>query len=664
MTELSKAVFLSYASQDAEAAKLICNALRAAGIEVWFDQSELRGGDAWDQMIRRQIRDCTLFVPVISANTQSRLEGYFRREWRLAVDRSHDMAEGKPFLVPVVIDDTKDQDAEVPDSFRAVQWTRISGGETPPGFVQRILQLLAPGAHVARTSPGAAAPARTLRRSSLALLLIGAAVILGGVFAVEMFVKERAAQATGPSASSALPAAVSEKSIAVLPFVDMSEKHDQEYFSDGLSEELIDHLAHSADLMVIARTSSFQFKGKSEDVRSIAGQLGVANILEGSVRTAGPTMRITVQLIRAYDGVHLWSQAYDRQLADIFKVQDDIAEKVVEALHAALSTGASTAAPGPEGTEAYNHLLKGKFFLYRSNDGDNPRSIDEFKRAVAADPNYALAWAFLGSGYVIAGEEGDVERSEAEANGREALNHALLLDPKSARAHRFLARIYSSYHWDWASARAEYERATALDPSGLDGADARIALLILKAFTTGETEETEKAQREWQIRDPLDVRNLELLADTQIIGGKLNDAAATLQRVLELNPARRHIHGRIAEVWLLSANPPNALAEAERETDDRFKPWVLANCYWAAGRSADADRMVSSFESQFADSTPYMIAELHAFRGEQDLAFSWLERAYRQRDQDLEDLNTDPYLSHLHGDPRFKVLLRKMNLPG
>ena len=336
MIDPGKAVFLSYASQDAEAAQQLCNALRAADIEVWFDRSELRGGDAWDALIRKQIKGCYLFVPIISANTQSREEGYFRREWNLAVGRTLDMAEDRTFLLPIVIDGTSDSEARVPDKFREVQWTRLPGGANPQAFLTQVRRLIAPEANAPKTPSPPSPPTRnptpaTMASPSLVSTrpvvrsvlpwVVSTALMLGVGYVVadKFFASKRAA----PTAETAItvPAKaepVSNKSIAVLPFVDMSEKKDQEYFSDGLSEELIDHLARSVDLKVIARTSSFQFKGKNEDVRTIAAKLGVANLLEGSVRTAGQAVRITAQLIRASDGTHLWSHSYDRQMRDIF----------------------------------------------------------------------------------------------------------------------------------------------------------------------------------------------------------------------------------------------------------------------------------------------------------------------------------------------------------
>jgi TolB-like protein len=451
MTEPSKAVFLSYASQDAEAARHICDALRSAGVEVWFDQSELRGGDVWDRQIRKHIHDCALFVPIISTTTQARLEGYFRREWKLAVDRTHDMAEGKPFLVPVVIDDTHDQEAEVPESFRAVQWTRLPQGATPPAFVERVVRLLSTG-H-ARASTTARPPLPTLsattssrdvsraswRSHPAVLLVLAVAILAGGYFAVERFVLSKRAPEPEPTSASTVqpialkPSTIPEKSIAVLPFVDMSEKKDQEYFSDGLSEELIDHLARSPDLKVIARTSSFQFKGKNEDVRTIAGKLGVANLLEGSVRTSGHAVRITAQLIRASDGTHLWSQSYDRQMSDIFTVQDEIAGTVVEALQATLTSGTADSAVKERNLEAYNLLLKGNFFYERSHPGDYEQAIEQYKHALELDPNYALAWARLARVYIWQGYSSSTPTAETESKARDALQRALSIDPNLVR---------------------------------------------------------------------------------------------------------------------------------------------------------------------------------------------------------------------------------------
>ena len=277
MSDPGEAVFLSYASQDAEAANNLCNALRAAGIEVWFDQSDLRGGDAWDASIRRQIKSCALFIPIISRNTRARDEGYFRLEWKLAVDRSHLMAADRPFLVPIVIDEAPDQDERVPERFREVQWTRLPAGGNADAFVEHVCRLLSPDA-TTPTAPSArsktphgsstvAASRRSPPRASRSLVLwiMGGFLILAtGYIVVERLVASKHAPATAeaPTTSTAT-VAIPEQSVAVLPFVDMSEHKDQEYFSDGLSEELIDMLTKIPNLRVPARTVLLLLQGQT-----------------------------------------------------------------------------------------------------------------------------------------------------------------------------------------------------------------------------------------------------------------------------------------------------------------------------------------------------------------------------------------------------------------
>jgi hypothetical protein len=274
VTEVSRAVFLSYASEDAEAAQRICEGLRKAGIEVWIDQSELRGGDAWDTSIRRQIKTCALFIPVISHATHDRVEGYFRLEWKLAVDRSHLIAPDRAFLLPVVIDDTKKGDERVPERFREVQWTRVPGGEASPAFVELVDRLLT--GEISESIGIRSAVATTSRtsvvpwwRSKAALLTTIAVVIVALGYAWNRLVppkrSEEGAATTAPAvrSSAATVAAFNPPphSIAVLPFVNLSGDKEQEYFSDGLTEELLNSLAEINELQVAARTSAFSFKG-------------------------------------------------------------------------------------------------------------------------------------------------------------------------------------------------------------------------------------------------------------------------------------------------------------------------------------------------------------------------------------------------------------------
>ena len=350
----SRAAFISYASQDAEAAGRICEALRAAGIEVWFDQSELRGGDTWDQSIRKQIKTCAMFLPVISRTTHDRVEGYFRLEWKLAVDRSHLIAADRAFLLPVVIDDTREDEERVPERFREVQWTRLPGGVTPTAFVERVRRLLSGelSQRPTRTTleaarvPGESTspkPAGPFWRSKAAFLATGAALIvaLGYLAANRLVLSKRGAEvgaAPAPIVQNAPASAFSPPphSLAVLPFVNMSGDPSQEYFSDGLTEELLNTLTRINELHVAARTSAFSFKGKDADINTIARKLNVAAVLEGSVRRSTHTVRITAQLVNAVTGFHVWSQTYDRNLGEVLTLETEIAASVANALKVTL----------------------------------------------------------------------------------------------------------------------------------------------------------------------------------------------------------------------------------------------------------------------------------------------------------------------------------------
>ena len=422
MSSTSHALFLSYASQDAEAALRICETLRAAGLEVFLDQSELRGGDAWDQRIRHEIHDCALFIPIVSQHTQERLEGYFRHEWKLAIERTHHMAEQKPFLVPVVVDGTGEQDAFVPDAFRAVQWTRLPGGDTPPAFVDRIKRLLSsqlsPLAAVSGAAAELSAPIRATSRRKPALLAIGA-VILAALIVV---VVDRFSISTHPTTST--PAfAPPPHSIAVLPFVNMSGDKGQEYFSDGLTEELLNSLSEINELQVAARTSAFSFKGTNADISIIARKLNVGTVLEGSVRRSGNTIRITTQLINAITGFHLWSHTYDRDLGDVLKLQTEIATAVASTLKVRLlgDIAAKVELGGTRNPDAFDAYLRGvKALNLRHDAKEIPTALAAYTEAIRLDPRYALAFAGRSIAHSVA-----VGDAATAAEAREGFDKAL-----------------------------------------------------------------------------------------------------------------------------------------------------------------------------------------------------------------------------------------------
>jgi TolB-like protein len=485
--------------------------------------------------------------------------------------------------------------------------------------------------------------------------------------ALTKFWLPKPAPAPSPVTSPSTPTtAISTKSIAVLPFVDMSEKHDQEYFSDGLSEELIDHLTHNPNLKVIARTSSFAFKGKNEDMRSIATKLGVANLLEGSVRKAEGELRITAQLIRASDGVHLWSEIYDRKLADIFKVQDEISTTVAKALNAALNaipaTGAQLASKGTSNIEAYNLVLKGTYFYDRLSKGDATKAVDFFLQALKLDPHYALAWAQLSRAYAWQGFIGDLPPSEAVAKGLSAVQRALTINPNCAEAYYARAQMLRLILGDWVAAKADYGAAAALDPYGEVGERAQGNILRINAAMSGQYGDFIGWERQHLERNPLDTDGISDLVWAQLFARHLDEAAATSRKLLELNPAFAGAEVQYGLVLLLMGKSSDALAAAKKESDEAAKLAALAAAYWSLGRRAESDSSLGELERRFADTSGYSIAGVYAYRGEPDSAFAWLDRAHLRRKGDLADLKSDPFFDKLHGDPRFDALLRKVKL--
>jgi TolB-like protein/cytochrome c-type biogenesis protein CcmH/NrfG len=667
MAELSRAVFLSYASQDTEAARRICEALRAAGVEVWFDQSELRGGDAWDQKIRREIRDCALFIPIISSNTTSRPEGYFRLEWALAEQRAHMIARNKAFIVPVCVDATPESAADVPESFVRVQWTRLPEGATPPSFAGRIRHLIQPELAAASTPappppasasisagvPHAAhAAAHASKKSRTLLLLVAAAALIAaGIFALDRFVLSKR------SVAEASP----EKSIAVLPFVDMSEKKDQEYFSDGLSEELIDLLAKNPDLYVPARTSSFYFKGKSEELATIAQKLHVANVLEGSVRSSGSRLRVTAQLIRVDNGYHLWSETYDRDSSDIFKVQDDISSAVVAALKVKLLSTPEANGRQTTNADAHSQYLVGRELLSRGNWKLAPAAAEAFRRAIRLDPNYVAAWAGLARALHDAAE--DMPPAEQTAQRREALasaEKAVALGPQVADGYVERGYLRTWNLRDFAGADADYQRARALAPEDTNVLRGYIGSVL---YPTGRIEEGLSLAQQVLKADPLNSGAWRSVGFMQYQHGDFPAARESLQRSLDINPDQSNSAAFVVYSYVVEGKPALALPWVERSANEVFREQAAALVQHDLGHQPEAQRNLDVLIARWANNAAYQIAEVYARWGDKDAAFHWLDRAEQQRDGGMTLLKVDLLLKSLHGDPRYSALMRKMNLP-
>ena len=1090
-----RAVFLSYASQDAEAARRIAEALRAAGVEVWFDQSELRGGDSWDAKIRKQIKECALFVPVISANTQQRPEGYFRLEWKLAVDRSHLLADDHPFLFPVVIDDTPDATARVPDKFRDVQWTRLNVKDTPETLAARVGKLLAGSAGAAygsgraqqasgqegtasakRSSPNwlryawagvgilfaliyavrplwqtprtqeakppvvsppvaplseaqklvaqaeriyqgsdeldretliladdlvkralaldsaepsawllaaqlsyamvwqsfdssparkadlqrQAARARALAPDSMVAQLalansrvavaysnfqsasnrqdladveqdlltlsakapndyqvqrslgqtyrflkrpdealrtmqralelssgdpsVAADMInlllrrkryaeaealvapalarrpIGRMLAFDVLLKilwrgdlsgaQKALAAwpawllredrgafvawqtwlwsneparaldvaqrlpreylrdvwfTGPRAvltarahelagsreaaladwrttvrladqelagspedvaalfwkawalsrlgdlagseatatllqqrmtsqtimfnctspallwttlgrtdlavaqlrtgfgadndayavtrtmleldpayaslradsrygelrdaalapalaattslslSPSTLSALDDKSVAVLAFANLSDDKGNEYFSDGISEELLNVLAKVQGLKVTARTSSFHFKGKDTPIPEIARQLGVAYVVEGSVRKAGNHVRITAQLIKAENGFHVWSDNFDRELKDIFAVQDEIAGLIAQKLQSQLATGHARQTANPE---AYQLVLQARFLTQQGNGQDWNRAVQAYQQALALDPAYAVAWGELARLYTLMARYEGMVPGDALRLARSAAQRALALEPALPIGLDALGWVQRTADWDWRGAEKSFRQALATNPS--DAVYLRDTSAILA--TIGRSEDAVRLAREAVRLDPLNGEGHHFLALYLIHMGSYAEATAEARRAVELSPQAAEYRTHLSMVLCMDGKVTEAAKVAEEEPSEPFRLVARGLALAHGGRRAEAVRTADEFAAKYGDSLAVYTAIMHAALGDYDRAFAYLDRSLAARAPGTPWVKLNRYFYPMHQDPRWSELMHRLGL--
>jgi TolB-like protein/Flp pilus assembly protein TadD len=448
--------------------------------------------------------------------------------------------------------------------------------------------------------------------------------------------------------------AVSAQSIAVLPFVDMSQSKDQEYFSDGISEELLNLLAKIQTLHVAARTSSFSFKGKDVPIPEIANTLHVANVLEGSIRKAGDQIRITAQLIRAADGYHVWSETWDRKLDDVFKVQDEIAAKVVEQLKVTLLGAAPKArTTDPEAYALYLQAVQ----LGRQSTAEAFKQSDAlFHKVLTIDPAYAPAWVGLGRNFSNETSQGLLSNKEGFAQSREAATKALAIDPDYAPAHARLGFIAMFVDNDLAGAAKHYERGLALDPSDLDVLRNSATLL----GSLGRLDEALALEEGVVHRDPVNVNALFNLGLFQRMAGRFDAAIASYRTVLNLSPGNGGAHYELSVALLQKSDAQGALAEIEQEPNESWKMYGLPMAYHALGRKADSDAALAAVIAKYEKDGPYNIANVYAFRGEADQAFEWLDKAIEYGDPGIGEIVTEPLFDKIHADPRWLPFLRKI----
>ncbi|MBZ5653549.1 MAG: protein kinase [Acidobacteriia bacterium] len=459
-----------------------------------------------------------------------------------------------------------------------------------------------------------------------------------------------------PSSGRVPQSAQVAPSLAVLPFVDMSPGKDQEYFSDGLAEELLNALTKIPELRVTARTSSFRLK--NADLRTIGEKLNVATVLEGSVRKQGNRVRITAQLIKVSDGFHLWSETYDRDLTDIFAVQEEIARSVAGSLKVTL-LGAKAASSQVTTSEAYTSYLHGRYFSRPFTKERLEEAVRYYQEAIGLDPGYAPAWAGLSQVRSTQAGLAYIPSREGFRKARQEAERALALNPNLAEAHAALGSIKRTHDWDWAGADASYRRALVLEP----GNSGIVQDAVAMASTLGRWDDALRLAHRAVELDPLRPGTHQILGTVELYMGRLDEAAAALQKTLELNREQPFVHMGLGLVYLAKSRPQDALAEAGQDQHPIFRLQGLALAYHALGRKQESDQALAELMTKYRADGAFQIAEVYAFRGEADRAFEWLERAYVQRDGGLSQMKGDLLLKNIEHDSRYAALLKKLRLP-
>jgi TolB-like protein/Flp pilus assembly protein TadD len=452
-------------------------------------------------------------------------------------------------------------------------------------------------------------------------------------------------------------AAVGDKSIAVLPFEDMSEKMDQGYFADGMAEEVVHLLARVPGIRVIGRRSSFQFKGKNEDLRTIGSVLGAAYVLEGSVRRSGNRLRVTAQLIGTRDGSHLWSGSYDKDFDEVLQIQDQIAASLVRALQVAVGVDLPSR-PILKSAPGYDLYQRGRHALDRFDKIGFESAAGYFEQALALDPTSIRAAESLALVHVYIAEWGHAPPREGFERARISCERVLALDPTSGMAHGQLALIHSIYDWDWAAAVGKIQLALTLDPRDP-------GILVTAAIIHLSLDRLDEAAAFYNAAlalDPLGAISHAGLGTISYRRGRIPEAEARLRTAVEVSPTFLWAHWTLGAVLLAAGKLDAALAQMQQATSDGGADAGIALVYHAMKRNAESDAALVRATNAYAEHWAYVVARVHAYRGEIEQALAWLDRAYRQKDVELYRVKGDPLLKNLEPDPRYKAFLHKMNL--
>jgi TolB-like protein/Tfp pilus assembly protein PilF len=644
-------VFVSYASQDAGVANAVVTALEHQGLNCWLAPRNVKPGTVYADAIVGAINESKALVLVLSANAMA--SAHVGRE----IERA---ASKRKQLIAFRIDTTP-LSRELEYFLSNSQWLDVPALGMPAALA-KLKEAVgqwdsSPSVTPVRPMSGAGWSTRRIAIAGAAFGLLGAAVALGVHFWPSAH-SGASTRAAGPVGGETTSAAASDKSIAVLPFIDMSEKHDREYFADGMAEEIIDLLAKIPGLMVIGRTSSFQFKGKNEDLRTIGTQLNAAYVLEGSVRNSGDQLRITAQLINTRTGTHEWSETYDRPIGDVLKLQDAIAAAVVREMQLTVEGRQLNSRAGLRSADAYDLILRGRHAVDHFDKEGLDEAVTLFQQALDRDPTSVDARAGLAYAYYNLGAYGFLAPEVAYERSRRAATDVLKLDPRNASAYWILGIIHLDYDWNWIAAGRDLEQVAALAPGTGHALNGKAWL----SRVLGRWDEGLSQIKAALAQDPLNPDSYECLAWIQMGRAHLPDAEAAMRRALDIRPTYAWGHFMLGMISLERGDPRMALLEMHKEQQEVAQLSGLSMVYHALGKTADADAALTRLIKERANDDAFQIANVYAFRGQFDEAMRWLERAYVQKDYSLYLIKAWLPPS-LVADPRYKAFLRKMNLP-
>ena len=525
---------------------------------------------------------------------------------------------------------------------------------------------------------GAESPAK--RTSKKSPLLVPAAVLVILALLAGWWLMQRSSKNQQSVAAHALPAAPTnapdQKSVAVLPFVNLSDDKGSEYFSDGVSEELLTVLQKIPGMHVAARTSAFSFKGKNATAQEIGQKLGVAYLVDGSVRKAGEAVRIAARLARADTGEELWSENFTRNLKDVFAVQSELAETIVAQVRDRLTGGTAGSADkqkiqaevqaaekgGTKNVEAHQLYLQGRFYENRHSEKSAREALVAYQHATELDPGFALAWAGVAGTNVwlaaFATEGGQKTFDAHLSSARDAVTRALSIEPNLPEALLARGSIETNFDFNWNGAAQTLSKALALAP-----ADPNIVIAAGNLeIARGNMDQAIELYRKAVDLDPVNPQARAFLAFNLAATKRFAEARAEFPRVVELNPAAPWAHAGLGLSYLLENKFEEAATAAQADAGDWARLLIVACARWGQKKIPEADAALAQLTKDFAETAAYQIAEVHAYRGDKDKAFEWLERARRQRDPGLASLRKDPLLTNIQDDPQWNAFLRTMGL--